>query len=166
MSDSLSGAAGVSSVGETNGRFGKRRGRRVIRGRKKRVIQRAAQRACCRQETEICDSASGAAGKRLKRERNKRFSERRRLAHYNRQAWLLLKWIAMSNPVSEAVGETEQSGVQRGGFDDCHGERRGGGAIHRPKAAHAATITLMQGNRPQSTNRKCHAASGMTQASQ
>jgi hypothetical protein len=68
----------------------------------------------------------------------------------------------MSDPASEAAGETEQSGVQRGGLDDCHGEWRGGGAIHRRKAARAARMTSMQGNRPQSTTRKCHAASGVT----
>jgi hypothetical protein len=106
MSDSASGAAGVLLGGERNERFRQQRGGRVVGGRKKRAIQRAARRARRRQEKEMSDSVSGGAGV-LAGERNLRFSKRRRLAFYNRQACLLLKWRAMSDPASEAAGETE-----------------------------------------------------------
>jgi hypothetical protein len=50
MSDSASGAAGMSSTRERNERFRERRGERVVGVRKKRAIQRAARRACRRRE--------------------------------------------------------------------------------------------------------------------
>jgi hypothetical protein len=45
MSDSASGPADVLSVGESNERLSKQRGRRVVHGRNKRAIQQTARRA-------------------------------------------------------------------------------------------------------------------------
>jgi hypothetical protein len=76
-SDSASGTAGVSSAGERYERCNERRCRRVVGGRKKPAIQRAARRARRRKEKETSDSASGAAGESSSRETNVRCSERR-----------------------------------------------------------------------------------------
>jgi hypothetical protein len=69
MGDSASGTAGVSSAGETNARFSKRRGGRVVSGRKKWAIQQAARWTSRREENETSVSASGTAGKSSARER-------------------------------------------------------------------------------------------------
>jgi hypothetical protein len=75
-SESATDAAGVALAGERNERFSERRGGQDVEKRKKRAIQPAARRACRRRETGTSDSASGAAGKESKRERNEPFSER------------------------------------------------------------------------------------------
>jgi hypothetical protein len=64
-------AAAMSSARERNERFSERRGGQDVAKRKKQAMQRAAQRACRRQEKETSDSVSGTAGKTLPRERNK-----------------------------------------------------------------------------------------------
>jgi hypothetical protein len=77
MSDAASGVAGKTSARELHERFSEQRGGRVVGGRKELAIQQVARRECCWRETGTSDSASGAAGKTSKRERNERFSERR-----------------------------------------------------------------------------------------
>jgi hypothetical protein len=91
-SDSASGAPGVSSAGERNGRFSKWRGGQGVEKREKRAIQRAARRACypreketaiqqaarraCRRrEKETSDSGRGAPCVSSAGERNTRFSK-------------------------------------------------------------------------------------------
>jgi hypothetical protein len=73
----VSGAAGKASARERNERFSKRRGGQRVGKSKKRAIQPAARRTCCRWEKETNDSASGTAGVMSAGERYERFSERR-----------------------------------------------------------------------------------------
>jgi hypothetical protein len=63
------------SVGETNRQFSEQRGGRVVSGRKKQAIQRAAQQACRRREVETSASASGTAGVTSAGERKERFNK-------------------------------------------------------------------------------------------
>jgi hypothetical protein len=76
MSDSVSGAVGISSAGERNERFSEWRRGQGVEKREKRAIQRVAWRACRPSVKATGDSVSGAAGTPSSRETNERYSER------------------------------------------------------------------------------------------
>jgi hypothetical protein len=76
MRDTASGVVGKVLARERNERFGERHARQGVGKRMKRAIQWVAGRAGRRQEKEMSDAASSAAGKTSARERNERFSER------------------------------------------------------------------------------------------
>jgi hypothetical protein len=119
-----------------NERFSEWHGGRVVGGRKKRAIQRAARWACSRWQKEWSDSARGAAAKASKRERNERWSEGvnrqgvekrekqeiQRVARRTRRR----KEKETSDSVSGPVG-VSSAGERKDRFSDRHGGRIIGG---------------------------------------